>query len=337
MKYLIGWLLGVCSFVQSDTSSRVRVLHEEVINPTGGASFISGVDAHTILTVDSRRTINLWEIEEKWKVKQLVILPTESIFRSFDYCQFSRTFAYSNSNSVNNELFFYSITDARQFVKKKHIKLPFADGPTMAFRFSPQGNRFAYSSHKEEAIKILDGNTLEPTQLIRWPHYVEHLSFLDESLLLAVAGNDQACIWDLNESPPKCLSRFILPKNGHQLLGVTVNGDEKKAVVYYVSKPRTEIGSSIIDFSSTITVTNQSPSLLRLAKPGWVFCVSPRLKNLVIGDTDGNLTVIDLVNSKVLLQRKLDDIPWSAVFFNADNHFLVGCLNGRFYSFSIEP
>jgi WD40 repeat protein len=335
MTILIGWILGASSILQSDMPPGVRIKHKELISPRGGASFITAVDANTVLTVDSRVTINLWQFKQNENLRKIATLTAEEAFRTFDYCQSSKMFAFSNSNSINNEILFYSISAQRQFTRRKHLKLPFAHGPTMEFRFSPKGSRFAYSSYEEKAIKLLDGKTLESTQSIHCSKYVSDLYFLDESLLLAITADDHASIWDVSRSPAKHLCKFIVPKKGHEMLGITIKPVPNKAIVYYISETGVTIGATAISLESAIKVQNEVPQFANFTKPGWLFRVSPGSKTMVVGDIDKNLRVVNLVTNRMIAQLKLDDIPWSAVFIS-DTHFLVGCLHGHFYSFSIE-
>src|SRR5262249_36322925 len=101
---LVAWIVGVWCILQTNTPTEVRVKHKEIISPSGGPSFITAIDLNTVLTVDSSRTIKLWEFKENKNLRRIATLPAEKIFGSFDWCQSSKMLAFSNSASINNEI-----------------------------------------------------------------------------------------------------------------------------------------------------------------------------------------------------------------------------------------
>ena len=129
------------SVVASLNGQTFTSVDQALVRKRGGANQISVVDHSTFLTVDSRSEINLWKFDGTANLTQISSLPTGWHFRSFDYSLASKTLAFSNSNSLNNEIHVYSIDKQSRFAKVRIIDLKphFESGCTMEIRFSPTG------------------------------------------------------------------------------------------------------------------------------------------------------------------------------------------------------
>lgn len=330
------------SLVGHQSEASIRPLEIMTLENDSNVKQIIAVDKTKALVVNSK-LIQVWSFEKKTKPTVASSVQNDWIFWKLAYCSSTRAFAHADSTD-NTAIYFYSIKADGQIEKTKTVDFSskFKRGPVMAMDFSPSGSSFAYASHNEKTITVLE--TKNYNQVLSFPYlpYADALHFLNDNLLLAVSNQGRSAIWDIGKMRPALLKEFRIPVQP-SLTGciADVHHNRKEGVttlVYGESGRERRIGLCEIAYrDKQLVITNRSLDLGSIES----FCackLSPDRSYLITGDSDANLRVLDLraPKARVVFHRKLEKVRVIRyIEYLDDARFAVGCLGDFLFFFGV--